>query len=255
MKRKYLDLVWLRGIGALKADAQDSYLGMLWWILEPLLLTALFYLAFSTGMKGSGSGDNFIFFLLCGMLPFKWTASTLTSSSQTLLNNLGIMGQVFLPKWIFPAATNLSMAIRFAFILPVMMLFMIYGGYEPNINWLTIGYVLLCQLIFNIGISFLVSATVPLVPDLTHIVPLVVTALLFTSGIFFDINERPEDIQAILRLNPFVEILDGYRAVLIHGEAISPSDMLYAWYVSISTFAIGLGLLTAFNRYYPRALT
>ena len=255
MQRKYFDLVWLRGIGALKADAQNSYLGMLWWVLEPLLLTGLFYLAFSSGIKGGSRGTEFVFFLLSGMLPFKWTASCLTASANSLIGNAGIMGQVYLPKWIFPTVINLSMAIRFALILPIIMLAMAYGGYEPGIHWTTLGYVVLCQLLFNLGISYLFAASVPLLPDLSHIVPLVVTALMFTSGIFFDINDRPADIQEILRLNPFVEILDNYRAVFIRGETISPLNMVYAWSVALGSFAAGLGLLTLFNRYYPRALT
>lgn len=253
MNRSYLELIWLRGTGALKADAQQSYLGMIWWILEPLLLSALFYLAFSTGLRGT-EGGNFAFFLLCGMLPFKWTAACLTGSSNALIANKGLFGQMYLPKWIFPATVNLSMALRFMIVVALLVGIMIYGGYGPQWSWLSLVYVVLCQLVFNLGIGYLAAALVPLIPDLIHVVPLLVMALMFTSGIFFDIADRPPEIQEILHLNPFVEILDSYRAVLMHGEVLSPFDTLYAWSFGIGCLLLGYFLLKKLDRYYPRAL-
>lgn len=253
MNRTYLELIWLRGIGALKADAQQSYLGMIWWVLEPLLLSALFYLAFASGLRGSG-GAEFAFFLLSGMLPFKWTAACLTGSSNSLIANKGLFGQMYLPKWIFPATVNLSMALRFAIVLLLLFALMSYGGYGPEWSWLSIINVVFCHLIFNLGISYLSAAIVPLIPDLTHVVPLVVMALMFTSGIFFDIADRPPAIQEILRLNPFVEILDGYRAVLMEGQVVSLFTPTYAWGFGLGCLLAGSLLLKKFDRYYPRAL-
>ena len=254
--RKYLDLIWLRGIGALKADTKQSYLGMLWWVLEPLSLSLLFYLAFASGIRGGGSeGMQFLCFLLTGLFPFKWAASSINGGSNSLLNSKGILGQVYLPKWIFPSVANLTATIRFFIILPLMLLIVVvFGGYEPKAEWLSIANVVLCQLIFNLSVSFLFAATVPLIPDLSHLVPLVVTALMFTSGVFFDISERPEHIQEILRLNPFASILESYRDVLLHGNAVAISDLAYPILVSMLAFAIGIILLNRFDRYYPRAL-
>ena len=253
--RKYIDLIWLRGIGALKADTKQSYLGMLWWILEPLLLAVLFYLAFSSGVRGSGqSGSDFVYFLLTGLFPFKWAASALTGSSNSLINNKGILGQTYLPKWIFPAVANLTALIRFVFILPIMLSLVIWGGCEPNINWLSITNIILCQILFNLSISFFLAAAVPLIPDLTHLVPIVIMAMMFTSGIFFDISERPEEIQAILRLNPFVSILEGYREILLQGNSVRLSSLAYPLVASASALTVGLALLIRFDRYYPRAL-
>jgi len=253
--RKYLDLIWLRGLGALKADTKQSYLGMLWWLLEPLLMAALFYLAFASGVRGGGESDShFVYFLLTGLFPFKWTAAAITASSNSLINNKGILGQTYLPKWIFPSVANMTALIRFSFVFPLMLLLVIIGGYEPTIDWLSVINIILCQVLFNLSISFFLAATVPLIPDLTHLVPLIVMAMMFTSGIFFDISERPENIQAILRLNPFVTILEGYRDVLLHGRTVDISALVYPVFASLAAFATGLTLLIRFDRYYPRAL-
>ncbi|WP_226661986.1 ABC transporter permease [Microbulbifer aggregans] len=254
MFKNYLSIIWIRGIGALKADAENSYLGSLWWVLEPILLTALFYVAFATGLKGGGKGSDFVYFLICALIPFKWTSSSITGSSSSITSNKGILGQFYLPKWIFPTAVNFSMLLRFLFVLPILCIFVAMGGYEPQVVWFFVLPILICQLFINLGFSYLTAAMVPLIPDLKHLVSLGMTAILFTSGIFFDINSRPESVQELLRLNPFVTIFDSYRAVLLRGEFLELHTLLYPCLFAVFAYTIGAITLRRFDRYYPRTL-
>jgi lipopolysaccharide transport system permease protein len=252
--RKNFELIWLRGLGALKADTQNSYLGSLWWVLEPLLLSGLLFIAFASGIRGSGNTE-FLFFLITGLLPLKWTSSCLGGGANSIIVNKGIIGQVYLPKWIFPSSVNLSMLIRFLFVLPVLMTMLSYGGFLPSVNWINILTIVCCQLILNLGTSFLFSSAVPLLPDLKHLVPLITMGLMFTSGIFFDISEKPEEIQEILQFNPLVAILDSYRAVLLRNESLPAETLEYSWMFGILTMIAGLVIMKLFDRHYPRALS
>ncbi|WP_444925264.1 ABC transporter permease [Microbulbifer sp. TRSA002] len=254
MLKNHLNIVWLRGVNALKADIEKSYLGTVWWLLEPLLLTALFYLAFSTGLRGQGHEGGFLTFLLCAMLPYKWTASCLTTSSDSIVNNKGILGQFYLPKWIFPSAVNLSMTIRFIMVLPILFGALLWSGYSATLVWINIIPIILSQLILNLGISFLAAATVPLIPDLRHLIPIATTGILFTSGVFFDINTRPESIQTILWLNPFSVLFDSYRSALLHSQSISAATLFYPFMFGIFLLAISLLILKKLDRTYPRVL-
>lgn len=218
-------------------------------------MAALFYLAFAGGFRNNiDSNSDFVYFLLIGLFPFKWSASAITGGSNSLINNKGIIGQTYLPKWIFPSVTNLTASIRFSIIFPLMLLLVIIGGYNPSLTWFSIIHIVLCQIIFNLGVSFLLAALVPLVPDLTHMIPMGITAMMFTSGIFFDINDRPEEIQTILRLNPLTTIIESYRDILLHEQAVNISSLIYPLIASFSGLIIGVALLLHFDRYYPRAL-
>lgn len=248
-----LQFIWLRSTANLKADAQNSYLGIIWWILEPLLLTSLIYLAFSSGLRGQG-GKEFAYFLLCGMLPFKWTASCLTAGGNALLFNKGILGQSYYPKWIFPSIAVVTMSLRYCVALILLLVFLLIGDYPPQWSWLGIVYILACQLLLNFGTSYLLSALIPVVPDLSNLIPIITMGLMFTSGIFFDISTRPDEIQAILRLNPFVEIVESYREVLLQGNTIDFGNTLYAWLFGLCCLIVGALLLKKFDRHYPRLL-
>lgn len=239
-------------MGALKADAETSYLGTLWWVLEPLLLSLLFYIAFSGGLKENNTGSDFFYFLICALMPFKWTSSVINTSSSSITTNMGILGQFYLPKWIFPTATSLSLLVRFLCVMPIVILLIILGEHPPSISWLYLIPIILCQFIVNIGLGYILAALTPIIPDLRHLIPLGITAIMFTSGIFFDINQRPEHTQAILSINPFIEIFNGYRSVLLQGDRIALSNLVYPSLFGIVTVLIGLTLLIKLDRYYPR---
>ncbi|WP_353302460.1 ABC transporter permease [Sessilibacter corallicola] len=256
MINKYLQLIWLRAIGALKADAQNSYLGSLWWILEPLLLASLMYIAFSTGIRGSKeTGASFFLFLITGLIPLKWTLSCLQTGSNSLLNNKGFIGQVYIPKWVFPATVNLSQSIRFLFAIGILIVFLLFLEIPiGNISIPSLIFIICIHMSLNFGISTWLAASVPLVPDLTHLIPLISMTLMFTSGVFFDISSRPESIQAILNFNPMIPILDGYRGILLEQESISPTAFQYPILIALISTSAGLFQIQKLSKYYPRIL-
>lgn len=256
MVNKYLRIIWLRAIGALKADAQNSYLGSLWWILEPLLLSGLMYIAFSSGIRGSKeSGVSFFLFLITGLIPLKWTQSCLQAGANSLLNNKGFIGQVYIPKWIFPATVNLSQTIRFLLSVLILILFLYFLNTPIEKTSITsLLSVIMVHLLLNLGISIWMAASVPIIPDLTHLIPLISMTLMFTSGVFFDISSKPENIQAILSLNPMVPILQSYREILLHQHNVTLSMMKYPITISAITLVIGIFQIHKLSKYYPRIL-
>ncbi|WP_445363945.1 ABC transporter permease [Microbulbifer sp. ANSA003] len=233
---------------------ENTYLGTIWWVMEPLLLTGLLYFAFSSGFRGGETGTGFLVFLLCGMLPFKWFASSISGSAESILNNKGILGQFYLPKWIFPCSINLSMLLRFLCVLPILGGVLWLSGLPPTIAWVGLIPIIFCQLVINLGVSMLAAATIPLIPDLKHLVPLGITGVLFTSGIFFDINSRPLDVQELLMLNPFAEVLNNYRMILLEGEIPSFGDLMYPFLFGSLSLLLALTLIKALDKTYPRVL-
>ncbi|AOS97769.1 Teichoic acid translocation permease protein TagG [Microbulbifer aggregans] len=254
MLRNYLSIIWVRGLGALKADAEDSYLGTLWWILEPILLTLVFYLAFSSGLRGGDKGASFVFFLMCGLFPFKWTASIINNSANAISDNKGILGQFYLPKWIFPTAVSLTLTLRFMIVLPLLIATILIGGYLPTTLWIDLFPIVATQLILNLGLSYFTSSLVPIIPDLSNVIPISITCLLFTGGIFFDISERPAIVQEILYLNPLTGIIECYRDTLLSSDTVNTGRLIYPLTLGISLASAGLFLLKRLDRFYPRVL-
>ena len=251
--KKYSQIIWLRGCGALKADAKKSYLGSLWWILDPILISTLMFLAFSSGLKDSESGNLFIF-IITGMLPLKWTTSCISSSSSSLTRNKGIIGQVYLPKWIFPTCDLLTQSIRFLVAIPILLVTIaIFNdeGLAFNHTFLTL---VLIHLSLNTGLSYCLASITPLIPDTSNLVPIITMGLMFTSGIFFRIDEKSFELQQILEINPFIPIIEGYRSTLLLEKTLQLNDFAYPIGFAMASAFIGFAILKFFDRTYPRYL-
>ncbi|MEE8117916.1 MAG: ABC transporter permease, partial [Gammaproteobacteria bacterium] len=139
----YLELIWYRSIAELKAEVARAYLGFIWWFLEPVLLMAVFYFIFATGLRGRGA--EYAPFLRCGLVAFKWCTSSVNRASQWERGNLGIIQQVYVPKIVFMLTGLLNNFFKFIIILFMLGLFLSVYGNTPSIFWVAIPVLLISE--------------------------------------------------------------------------------------------------------------
>lgn len=252
MKQHYLELIWYKALAELRAEAARAYLGFLWWIVEPVLYMGAFYVVFGLVLQRGGPG--FVPFLLCGLVVWKWFGSTVLSSANTIPANAGLMQQVYLPKYLFPAIVLVINTIKFSVIFGLLLVFLVLYGLTPTEVWLSLPLLVLVQFLLISMVAGLVSALVPFVPDFRFLLENFMTLLFFLSGVFFDISKASEELQFILMLNPMAFIIDSYRSVLIDGNW---PDGFYLGVVSVVSI-LGLWLtgrvIHHYDRIYPKVL-
>ena len=249
----YIDLVLYRGLSELRAEASRSYLGIIWWIMEPALYVAVFYVVFDLGFKRGGEG--FVPYLLCGLVPWKWFDGTVRSASGILSSSVGLMRQVYLPKYLLPLAVVVTNTLKFGIILAILMAFLVLSGepaLSPALVYLPI--VILVQLLLTLAIGGLAAALVPLLPDLRYVVNYGMTMLFFMSGIFFSLQDMSPEAQKLLMLNPVLLIIDSYRAVLLDASAPSLAHLGAVTAGALSLLALVAVLFRRFDRVYPRVI-
>ena len=252
VKRRYIELIWYKAVAELKAEAARAYLGFMWWLVEPVLYMCAFYIVF--GMVLQRGEDDFVAFLLCGLVVWKWFASTVLMSSGSIVSNAGLMQQVYLPKHIFPVIMVLINTIKFVVVFCMLLLFLLLYGYEASFEWFYLPIVLFVQLMLILGISVLVAAIVPLFPDLKVILENVVMLLMFLSGVFFDIDSVTGPVLYILNANPMLIIIDSYRSVLLEGAAPEMYPMLSILSISSLIIVAAYLLIYKYDKIYPRVL-
>ena len=252
MTHRYLELVWYKALAELRAEAARFYLGFLWWIIEPVLYMAAFYVVF--GLIFERGGPDFIPFLLCGLVVWKWFGSTVIISSNTIVANAGLMQQVYLPKYLFPAIVVVINTIKFLFVFTVLLVFLLAYGLRPTEAWLSLPLIMMTQLLFIASIAGLVSATVPFVPDFRLFLDNAMMLLFFLSGIFFDIGAISHKLQTIIRLNPLAVIIESYRSVLIHGQWPDGRYMAFVLVFALVGLLAARQVLARYDRIYPKVL-
>lgn len=253
MNRCHIDLVLYRGISELRTEASRAYLGMIWWIVEPMLYVGVFYIVFELGLRRGG--DGFVAYLLCGLVTWKWFDGTVRSSANIISMSLGLMHQVYLPKYLLPLSVLVANTIKFWIIFMILCLFLWLNDslmLGPAL-W-SLPALMFIQLLLILAVGGLAAALVPLVPDLRYVVNYGMTMLFFLSGIFFSLSDMSPEAQALLQFNPMLVLIDAYRAVLLHGAWPEPYPLVRIALASFAVLLLVAALFQRFDRVYPRVV-
>ncbi|HEX4299990.1 MAG TPA: ABC transporter permease [Gammaproteobacteria bacterium] len=251
-RNHYIELIWYKGMADLHAEAARAYVGFIWWVLEPLLYMAAFYVAFGMGLRGPGGGVVALS-LLCGLVPWKWFASSVQNGSDIIQANSGLIMQVYLPKYVLPGMVMVTNGIKFLIILGLLMLAMaVTHGASPA--WLALPVVVLVEMLLALALSTLAAAIVPLLPDLDLVISNGLIVMMFMSGIFSDVDRLPPTLARVLALNPMVHVIRAFRAVLL--EKRWPDWMALGGVAlfSLVVYGLALALMRRYDRIYPKLL-
>jgi lipopolysaccharide transport system permease protein len=237
--RNSFELILYKAYADLRAEAARSYLGLVWWIIEPIMYLGAFYILFVHILE---RGDpSFVPNFLCGAVVWKWFDSGLKGGNHAISANLGLLQQVYVPKFIFPIIAVLGSTARFIPVFLMLVLFLLCYGVPAQVTWLAAPVLIFIQFYLIIALAMLAGAVTPFLPDLRVAVDNGMMFLFFLSGVFFNINDVHEPMQSYLLLNPMAGLIDEYRNIMIRG--IWPDAKRLSFILLISSIVGGFALL------------
>lgn len=236
----------------LRTEIARRFLGVLWWVIEPIMYMAVFYVVFGLGLR---QGDaNYVPFLLCGLVAWKWFDGSVRQACMAIQSNAGLIQQIFVPKYVFALILVFSNTFKFLIVLLLLLGFLVLAGARPSIEWLGLGPLILVQLLLTLSLGLLLSSLIPFALDLKQIVDNVMMLTMFMSGIFFDIQQLPDTVRQVLQLNPMLQLIQGYRDVLLHNQW--PDWLALGWVVltAVPLLLLAMLILRRFERHYPKLM-
>lgn len=228
---------WFRAVDlharmSLRADAQKLTLGYLWWILEPLFFVAVFYLVFGVILQSDRS--DFLAFLIVGKLPFQWFSGAVNHSANSILAAQPIISQVQINKSFFPLSKVQESTYKQLAVFLLLIAYVITLGSPAGWHWLWLLPIALCQYFLIAAVSLISAACVCIARDFAKVVQLVTMALMFGSGIFWDVRSLTEKSQdLIFTLNPLAYLLDAYRQVLLYQGHFDSTGLIFWSVISV----------------------
>lgn len=223
---------------------QSSFLGIIWSFLNPIFLLAVYTLIFSVvfKVKWTGGGDNkveFVLMLFAGLIVFNVFSECVNRSPATVLQNSNYVKKVIFPLEIL-SWVNLGASLFHAFIsFIVWVLFYIIMIGLPHITLLLVPLILIPLCFLVLGVSWLFAALGVYLRDVSQVVTLVTTVIMFLSPIFYPVEALPQDYQGYLKINPLSLSISQIRDVLYWGEI--PDFSEYIIYVAVCFFIAWLG--------------
>ena len=218
-----------------KKKYKRTYLGVLWSLLSPLLTLLVMRLVF-TRFFGRDI-ENYTTYIFAGNIIFSFFSDATVRGMGSIMANADIFTKVNIPKYIFVFSTEVSALINFALTFLIFILFCIIDGVMLTPLFFLLLFPILCLIIFNAGLGFILSALFVFFRDIQYLWGVFTQLLMYMSAIFYDVSQFPEWIQKFFLFNPIFVYVDYFRTVVL--EAAVPSLLTHA-------LAIGYALLAFF---------
>jgi ABC-type polysaccharide/polyol phosphate export permease len=225
----------------LKLKYQHSVLGFTWSLLNPFLMLTVYTVAFKYILQVPT--PNYAHFLLAGLLPWNFFASSVTASTQSITANARLIRQVPFPHETLPIATVAFALVQFLVALGVLLPLLALFSDQP-LRWtvLLLPLVLATHFAFTVGLAFLLAAGTVFFRDVTHLVEVLLPALFWTAPIVYPLTMVPAPLQLLFQLNPLVAFAVAYQDVLFWGRLPDPWIVTSALLWALAAVAVGHAL-------------
>ncbi len=230
---------------------QGSYLGLVWALLSPLLMVAMLTVIFSNvlGIRvREVTGDsslNFGLYLYCGLIPFLAYSQALNQGVNIIRRNSDLVQGVVFPLEILPLTTVLTTLIQNVF--GVVAVSLVLVTLEQRLSWtiVLLPLVMVVQLVFTLGLAYLMAVAGTYVPDVRETLKAVVRATFFITPILWPTGRVPEQYSFLVDYNPLAALVEAYRDLILGGQLPDAWGMAYFSIVALVLFVVGF---VVFNR-------
>jgi lipopolysaccharide transport system permease protein len=253
MRLHLIELILFSTYAELRAERARSYLGLLWWVVEPAMNMAVYYLVFAVIFKMGG--PDYVPFLLIGLTLWQWFKSCISHGGYSIWQQLPLIRQVKLPLQVFPSVQILADTVKFLCILALLLVVLWCSGYPPNKTYVALLPVLLVEMVFVAASTSIVAAVVPLVPDLRFVIEQVLQVVMFLSGIVFSLDGLPPDLKRWFAFNPIAVLVEAGRGILMHAQWPDWSALGRVALVSLVLYAFGAWLIVRLTPRYVKLPT
>ena len=248
--RRLTDLILYKTYADLKSESERTYVGFLWWAIEPVIAMAVYYVVFELVFQRDV--PNYVTFLFVGLVPWRWFNTAVMRGANSIIGARGLIQQVYVPKAVFPLTNFVVDTIKFLVVLLLVLIVVRVGGFPIGAAYLALPLLLLVQGLFIVSLTLLIAAVAPFLPDVRIVIENVMRLLFFLSGVFYDIGDMSPRMQAWFRINPMTTVIESYRNILMHDAWPAFGALAVITVLSLMILTLGVWLLRRLDFAYAK---
>ena len=138
--REYRDLFYFLVLRDIKVLYAQTILGFAWAIINPLVQIAIFTVIFGSVAKISTDGIPYVLFSTVAIIPWTYMSEAMNASSQSLVQDQGMLGKVYFPRMIYPLTPIVAKLLDFLISLLILAVVMFYYRVSPSWNLLLLPF-------------------------------------------------------------------------------------------------------------------
>lgn len=217
LKNRYLIFTWTRY--NIQASYLETKLGLVWLVLQPLMMTGIYSLVFSLVFnRGPRGGVPFINFFLSGMILWLSFNGTIMQSTGVIAQKVGLMGQTKFPPVVLIFVLFFEKLVDLIINFAILFVLNLLAGYYPNLAYVYLIPLLLIFFALELGGMFILSTIGLFVRDVPQVVSMLLRLLFYFSAIIFPADVLPEKAVDLLAFNPIFFLAENFRNVLFYAE-------------------------------------
>ena len=231
---------------------KNSFLGVLWSFVNPLLQIIVYAIIFPLIMKSDI--EYYVVFMVCGLIPWNYFSTVINRTSFTMIENGNIIKKGYFPREILPISVVTSETVTFLISSILILLFTLGYGLGLTINIVFYPLILLVQYVLLIGISLIVSSVTVYFRDLQHFIGVLLQLFFYATPIVYAVDTIPENFRWILKYNPMTYIIEGYRDIFWGQTAPDISTLLIVLAIGIVLCILGYLIFNKLQKKFAEEL-
>lgn len=246
---RYKDLVYMFVKRDFVTFYKQTILGPLWFLIQPLLSTLMFYFIFVVLAKTQGKGIEAMLFILCGQVIWTYFADTLNKVSTVFTANSHMFGKVYFPRLILPLSITVSGLMKFVVQFLIFIALLIYAYFtsdsvHPNFWLLLFPFLVILMGMLGLGLGMIFSSLTTKYKDLTFLLSFGVSLYMYVTPVVFPLSVYGK-WQKYVELNPLSGIFECFRYGFLGTGDFEPTMLIYS---TISIFVILIIGTLIFNK-------
>ena len=218
-----------------KVRYKHTLLGVLWVVLQPVAMLAIFHAVFSNIYQNA----DYLIYAMAGLVAWQWISFATTHAAQSLDRESNLITKIYFPRVIVPLASVLSASIDFTISLVVLVLLIVMKLGSINVSGLSMLFGILTTFLLSASVGCLLSYLNVLFKDVRYALPFLTQVWFFATPIVYPLSSVPRSILPAMQCNPAIIPIEFLRSALLPGYEIK-YDLSLAWIVMFAIFAMGL---------------
>ena len=221
-----------------KRKYRRSVLGVVWSVLNPLLMMIVLTAVFSYMFKFNI--EHFPLYLILGTVLFSLMGDSTSAALTSIVDSSSLIKKIRIEKAIFPIEKVIFTLVNFAFSLVAVVLVMIFLQVFPTWHLIFVPLLLIFVVVFSMGLSLLLSALGVFFRDVFHFWDVIITAWTYATPLFYPMELLEPWMQQVMMFNPMYHYVTYFRDIAMYATVPSVTENLICIGMALITFVIGL---------------
>lgn len=242
---KFRYMLFATTVAEVRAKYMGTTFGLVWAMLYPFMFLGLYSVVFTMILRVRVEGHTtieYIITIFCGLVPFIGFSEALGSTTGAVVSNKNLLKNTMFPIELAPVKAALSSSVSMTVGLSALLV-ILWGMGKFSIVHIFVIPIFLLQILFTIGVGWIVSALNVFFRDLGQMMGILILFLMMISPIAYTREMVPPSLTAFMYPNPLFYIMESYRAVLI-GHTVPVDILLVFALFSVATFVGGFALFS-----------